>query len=447
MLSIITLFSVIVVLLLFLKYDWGVGFFMLYLFLVPTYSLVFGSFAIGQNVVFLFLFLLLIVWVSDKGGIDNKTISMIMPFVLLFVTQAVLIPFHFSEMPLVNQLDSFRVDLMALFLPFTIMCIVQQNKQSSALYVNLLYIAIAVSSLYTLFLLTMIGQNPYIDSIGSLLATHDDSGQEKVLEEGVRIFGYISSVYAHVTEYGVFLIFSSVFLLQQFPRDKTWVPRVLYGLVLVGVFVCGSRSVLMAEGVVVLAFLLQQRRFMFFFVAAILLVLLIFLIQTFLPEYLLYISSISDDTVASGSSIGMRLEQLEGCLKSIKNNPIFGNGYGWTGWYRNTIGRHPTMLSFESCLIQILCNNGIMGIVIWASFVVVFLRNIKKNFSGNKNLYKSAVLLLVGYFSYTFLTGDYGTFRVMMIFYAIMVANELRLKPPRILSQDRKQKALVEYVY
>lgn len=418
----------IVLISLFLKYNVGVGLFMLYLFLVPTYSLVFGSFAVGQNTVFLLVLVLLLIWSYNRVGTKNNAISLMLPFLIPFVSQAVLIPFHFSEMPIESQLDNFRVDLMAMFLPFAIISIIFLNKKNQALYVNLLYVAIAVSSLYTLFLLTMVGQNPYIDSIGSLLYTYDDTGQERVLEEGIRIFGYISSVYAHVTEYGVFLIFSSVFLLRQFSRDKTWVPKVLYGLVLVCVFVCGSRSVLMAEGVVVLAFLLQQRRFKIFFAVAVLLFLLSLIIQTFLPDYLLYISSIRDDALANGSSVEMRIEQFRGCIESIQNNPLFGNGYAWTGWYRNTIGRHATMLSFESCLIQILCNNGIMGIVIWSSFVSVLLRNVKKNFSGNKDIYQSAVLLLVGYFSYTFFTGDYGTFRVMMIFYALIVANELSFK-------------------
>ena len=44
------------------------------------------------------------------------------------------------------------------------------------------------------------------------------------------------------------------------------------------------------------------------------------------------------------------LYQFKGCFDAIKSNPVFGLGYGWTGWYRSTIGRHPTMLSFESCL-------------------------------------------------------------------------------------------------
>lgn len=425
-------FSVIILLSIFYKIEWGVGFLMLYLFLVPTYSLVFGTFSIGQNVFFLLLLLMLLL---NKRGIKNNYLSMIIPFVMLFVTQAVLIPFHFSDMPFEDQLSNFRVDLMSLLLPYAIICMALSNRNSSTLYVNLLYIAIAVSSLYTIFLLSMLGQNPYIDSIENLLKSYDDSGQERVLEEGVRLFGYISSVYVRATEYGVFLIFSSVFLIRQFSRDNTWIPRVLYGLVLVCIFVCGVRSALMAEGVVVLAFLLQQRRFKVFGAAAVVIVILGFLINTFLPDYLQFIMSIRGDSVA-GSSLDMREEQLMGCIESLQNNPLLGHGYGWTSWYLRTIGHHTTMLSFESCIIQILCNNGIMGLVIWSSFVVVLLRKIKKIISGNKSFYQSIVLLLVGYFSYTFFTGDYGAFRVMMIFFAIFIANEISLSR---FALDRRQ--------
>lgn len=425
MITFVSILSIAVLLLIFVKFEFGVSFYLLYFFLVPIYALVIETFSMGRNLFFLILLLALFVWTGNKWGANKASAKLMMPFFLVFFTQTLLIPFHFSEMPLVDQLNALRLDLTSLILPFVIVSLVLIKTESQKMVVNVLYIAIAVSSLYTFFLLTRIGQNPYIDSLSQWVSSNNDFGQDTILEEGIRQFGYISSVYTYVTEYGVFLIFSSVFLLYQMERDKSFVPKVLYGMILVCVIVCGSRSVLLAEVIVVLVFLLQQRRFNMFFSFAIMLFVAWLLIQRFMPSFVALLESIGNEN-ARGSSINMRIEQLEGCIDSIKDNPIMGHGYGWTGWYRSTIGRHPIMLSFESCLIQILCNNGIMGIVIWTGFVVTLLRNVKKFFPKSKNMQKSVVLLLVGYFSYTFFTGDYGTFRVMIVFFALLVVNELK---------------------
>jgi hypothetical protein len=86
------------------------------------------------------------------------------------------------------------------------------------------------------------------------------------------------------------------------------------------------------------------------------------------------------------------------------------------------------MLSFESCLIQILCNNGLMGIFIWVVFVVMLIRSVRTHFAGNVEFMQTISLMLFAYFSYTFFTGDYGTFYVMMVFYALIIANEYNTK-------------------
>ena len=120
-----------------------------------------------------------------------------------------------------------------------------------------MYLIIAVSTLYGLFLITMPGKNPYIEAINPILQ-YDINDQEEILDEGLRMFGYISSVYPHVTEYGCFLIFSSVFLLYQFKRDDTYRPKLLLGFVLACVITCGSRSVLMGEVGVISVYLIYN---------------------------------------------------------------------------------------------------------------------------------------------------------------------------------------------
>ncbi len=424
MITAITILSLLCLLLLFIKLEWGLGLYLLLWFLVPFYYLYLGGPIIGENLLSLIILVLLLVRSLKYGNIKMDSFSMLSPFLFLFLAQAMFIPFHYSKMPFSIQFNDFRIDIMRLFLPFVILSIVRYDKSNAILFKNILYLAIAVATIYGIFLISMPGQNPYIDAINSILE-YDIYDQSHILEEGVRTFGYISSVYPHVTEYGCFLIFSSVFLLYQFKRDKTITPKLLFGLVIVNVIICGSRSVLMAEGIVLFVYLCYNHQFKVLIIAVVLLIVTWLIIIRFVPNYLLYISSIGDDSIG-GSNIDVRWRQIQGCFEAIKDNPIFGLGYGWTGWFRYTFGRHPIMLSFESCLIQILCNNGIMGVIVWGGMVVLVLKKVSKHFKGNTEFKKIISLLLIAYFSYTFFTGDYGTFYNMMIFYALIVTNEMR---------------------
>ena len=427
MIALISLLSIVILLLVFFKFEWGVGLFVLYCLMVPTFGLNFGaSFVIGRNMFSLFLLIYLMVWANKKGGIKRRAISLMSPFFMLFIVQFFLILFHLDKMPLIEQLDNFRLDIFGLFLPFTIIGVAYVSENKGEVFNIILYVAILISSSYTLFLITRLGQNPYIDAITPLLNDYNMMNQDRILEEGIRRFGYISSVYPYVTEYGDFLIFSTVFLLYRIGRDQTLIPKLLLGLVTICVLVCGSRSVLLGYAVVIFLYLLSHRHFYVLAIAILLFGISAILIVHFFPEYVLYVQSINDDTITGGSSIDMRLSQLGGCFDAINNNPLFGNGYGWAGWYRTNVGRHPVMLSFESILIQVLCDNGIVGVILYTVVTIFIINGVRKSFPKSVEIRHSVVLLLLGFYSYAFFTGDYGMMKVMMWFYAILIANALQ---------------------
>ena len=423
MITAITILSIICILLIFAKYAWGIELYLLLFFLVPSQYLYLGDLVIGDNMLSLILLLVYFAWSMRGGGVNRTSISLVTPFLLLYLMQLFIIPFHFSGMPIIEQLNYFRIDIMRVILPFVILSIVIYDKRNASILTGIMYIVIAISSLYCLFLVTMPGYNPYIDAIYPILG-QEVIDQDKVLLEGIRLFGYISSVYPHVTEFGCFLIFASVFLLYQFKRDRSIIPKILFGLVLASVIVCGSRSVLLGEGLVIMVYLLYHNQFKVLIVASILISVVVLLIYLYLPDYWQYVNSIGDDSV-NGSSIDLRLQQYRGCFEAIEHSFTCGLGYNWTGWYLKMYGGHPTMIAFESCLMQILCNNGIVGLVIWGIIILFVFKTISKYFKGNIEIKRTVSLLMVGYFGYTFFTGDYGAFRVMIVFYALIVANEL----------------------
>ena len=114
------------------------------------------------------------------------------------------------------------------------------------------------------------------------------------------------------------------------------------------------------------------------------------------------------------------MSQMEGCLIEIKNNPLFGKGYGWTGYYEKNFGDHPIMLAFESLAYVVLCNSGFVGVIIWIVFIAMYLKKAKL-FLKNKDLCNSAITLMVYYVAYSMITGEYGYMKFLVLFYTFIL--------------------------
>lgn len=410
--TIISIIGILVFFNLFYKLQYGIATYMLYIFLVPMEIYIFGH-IVGLNVALaLMLFLLLGKQINKYYGNDLK------PFLFLFLAQACLIPLHFSEEPIMYQINSFRIDLMTLICPFAILC-TATDKKIIKIYNLILYLVIFISTIYGLSLLTMIGQNPYMEIVNSI-TSKQSLDQTNVLEEGVRLFGYIESVFGTVTSYGIFLILSAVYVFYDLQKnEKKLLPIIALTLITTNIIVCGSRSVLMGYLFCILFYLLLKRQYKSLLYTSLVALFTILLIIEIMPEYMVFVKSFGSSDYG-GSSFEMRDSQFVGCFQSIKDNVLFGNGYGWTGWYRNEIGRHPIMLSFESILIQILCNGGLTGLFIWLIFVFLYTK--RSGFLENTKDENAIIVLVLlgGFLARSFLTGDYGGMRYLLIFYALI---------------------------
>lgn len=131
----------------------------------------------------------------------------------------------------------------------------------------------------------------------------------------------------------------------------------------------------------------------------------------------------------------MRLDQLNGCLVEIRNNPILGKGYGWDGWYKSNFGDHPVILSFESLIFVILCDNGFLGFVIWGILIYMVVRNNKKFHLIDTAIANS---LLVFYIAYSCITGEYGYMQYFLIFYICLVFENIGTKTSKRLKNVSK---------
>ena len=226
-----------------------------------------------------------------------------------------------------------------------------------------------------------------------------------------------------------FGLFLGLALLYLYRNKENVSKRFLYIMsliILADVILCGVRSIIAALFIVMMFQLLYFRRFRLFF-TFIAISGIIWAISTYVPELQNYLASILDTSSSNvgGSSWEMRLSQLEGCFTEIQDSFLEGKGFGWTGYYLSQNEGHPTMLHFESLIIVILCNSGIIGILLWlimSAKIIMF-----NNMSEHAN---AAILngLLILYIAYACITGDYGYMQYFILFYILTLGENFNNK-------------------
>ena len=404
----------------FIRLRFGIAMYLLYQILVPFVNINIGSVHFGQNLVNVIVFVSLLWSYNDK--LNQLEYKSLLPFIFLFVAQLLLIPLH-TKMPVEEQFNFFRLDIMgSLMLPFAMINVMKFDKEAYILFRNAMLIGVVIAVLYGIFLTLIPGVNPWLIAVMPLNDMKFNDSYA-LAENGGRLFGRISSVFSHPMTFGLFLCLSFVFTYSLIkPKGRNITYFLLLALLVIAIIVCGVRTPIGSLIVVIAFYLAMTRKYSLIIYVAISSIIIYFIIQQF-PELFAYISSMFDDKseAVSGSSNSMRLEQLKGCINTIKNNEFFGLGYGWTGYYQSLHGDHPVMLAFESLVYVVLCNSGYMGIAIWIIVIFLYYRYIVLRFRRNSRII--LLSLMVTYLTYSLITGEYGYMKYFLIFYVIILSN------------------------
>ena len=406
----------------FLRIRIGIAMFLFYAVLVQKVKF----FSFGPNL-FVFLILVALLFNYKYKTLVFKPLA---PFIFLYLAQFFMIPFH-NSVPYEIQVNAFRVDFMStIILPFAMINVANRNINALNLFNKVLMSTVIVAVIYSLFLTTMPGNNPYITLLNSFIqGSVRDYSSYYAAENSGRLFGRISGVFFHPMQNGLFLSLSLLFLLSKIEFDRVLKDPSLIVLTfstLLAILCIGVRTSIAAIGLGLAVFLILERRMKVFFIAIFSVAILLIIIQQ-MPGMEEYITSIfgKHSGEVKGSSLEMRLIQLSGCLQEIRHNYLCGNGYNWTSYYAHLYGRHPIMLAFESLVFVVLCNNGIFGGAIWILMILMYSIKIFQNFH-NKHYKNSMITLMIVYLAYSIVTGEYGYMKYFLIFYAVMWANGIQ---------------------
>ena len=403
----------------FIKLKWAVALFLAYIMLVPYINLGIPGLGTGDNVIRLIMLMCSLKELLKKHRSFN--FKPLVPFIVYFLVSLLMIPFQSGE-PTSTMLTNWRKDLMnILLLPLVIWNVFIIDKSSLKLFKNTMLICIIVSVGYGLFLTQLEGVNPYVmyfsqfrEDLYVFESYYQASGQG-------RLFGRISSVYFHPMAFALFLGFSIIYLFYVRKSLKWYVFIIILFLTILMSLLCGVRSVLGGLFVAFIYYLFTQKSFKLLILSCVCgLFFLVFI--SFLPELSTYLGSMihisNDGGEFRGSSVEMRVEQLIGAIEEASKNPLFGLGYKWTDYYVNLKGDHPICLAFESLAFVVICNSGIIGVLLWVYMILWYFR-----INKNMNLWNLSVInsMMVFYISYSIITGEYGYMKTFLIFYILLL--------------------------
>ena len=419
-----TLWIFLILALMVVRFKVGLSLYLAYIILVPYMSISFGGILLQWNFINMIVLLMAIYEFKIKRTNFKIDFKPLLPFLIYFCISLIMMPFQ-NGVPIGIQFDTWRMQLMKyMILSFALWNEMRLDASSVKLYRNVALICIAISACYGLFLTTIVGANPYIMLLSITNGSEFNENYALAFGEG-RIFGRISSVFTHPMMFGLFLGISLIYVFFNRKVLNKYIFILLFLIITINMIVCGVRSVIAGTVIAIILFLLQTRNFKMVLIAAII-GLVGYNIINSIPELSTYIGSIADivnqKQDVTGSSLSMRMEQLYGCFEEIDNSLLFGKGFGWTGYYTTLHGDHPIILSFESLIYIILCNSGLIGVLLWAFLIFKIMRRNSIFVKETKVLLNT---LLFFYLAYSCITGEYGYMQLYIIFYVLMQGEAL----------------------
>ncbi len=393
----------------------GICMYVAYFFLVPILKIQFNEFSVGNKFIGILIFITSIIKYNRNFKWD--VIRPFIPFLFLIISSFAIFPLSdgVSYDYSLGALWGYLIDLFVV--PFSLYIYLKCEPQLYHRIQITMLIVIAIIVLYGVFLLTTSGINPYILIMTDIFDDLKDISYYYQDTISGRMFGRTSSVFHHPMTFGFVLGMIAIYLTYMRMRGElhNMVYVILLSITVACILTCGVRTSLATLGVAFMAYLILSHRIKFMFKACfILFISYILLIQ--IPWVSDYIDSIfhQENAKVEGSSMEMRLEQLQGCLDEIRYNPLFGKGLDWHSYYNATNGNHPVILAFESLIFVILCDTGFVGLLIWVVFAMMYC-------SYNKNI--NLLTIFVYFITYLTVTGMFGV-NYFMIFYTLFLYGE-----------------------
>jgi len=425
---VIFVFAFSIIVFAFIDLKLSIALYISYMILVPYLQFDVAGLSLSYNLVnTVLLIAFLYQWKKIKKKkrykYDFRTIS---PFFFLYSALLLLTLFAWFT-PWSIQFNSWRISFMQTCIVAFIIWNLSRFDSKVIVYIKWsLIISIVIASIYGIFLMDLNGLNPYT----SFLALHFNGmdGADMYLNTESRLdfstAGKIQSTMIHPMRWSMNLCFLIIIFLSFIQKNKSkwyWIIIILIGF---NILISGVRTGIAALVIGFVYYFLRNRN-----LKTISYGLLIITVSYVAINYNKNISNLftsftdisGNKSKVQGSSISMRLNQLQGATNEIRGKELVGKGYGWNNYYQSKHGVHPVLFAFESLIFVVLCNNGILGIFIWIIFIGMMFRLQRKILKSKEDVIWMDTFILT-YIAYAIGTGEYGYIELFSIYYVFLLS-------------------------
>lgn len=419
MLLIQTLLIVSILIFFFIRFRIGLCMYIAYIFLVPYCNLNIGGVSFSWNLINIILFIAYYINCTREVGKIQFSYKPFIPFFTLYGLLLLEIPFQ-DGVPIGYAINRWRQDLFNMILPIIVLSTSQYDKKIGKYCLITMECVCVIAVTYAFFLIPLQGINPYITELANI--NNEEIMEAQFGEQSARLMIKISSVFTHPMTFGAFLGMAIVYIFSQLSNQKNIVLSCIFIGLFSCIFICGIRTPIAALFISVIIYLLLKRNFKVFAYTFLIGIVGYYIIIQ-IPALAITISSITDSNSSDvgGSSIELRLLQLDAAFNEVQNCMIFGKGYGYNGYYWSMHGVHPKLYCFESLFFIILCNFGIAGFFVWGTMFHKVLKYPQQIVSKSYSIY--IIMLIVYYIAFTCITGEYGYIKYLLLIYSLMLIN------------------------
>lgn len=428
----ISLFVLIILVIAFINIRLSFALYVAYLILVPYMKVAIGGFSLSYSVVELSLFVgFLVFFYKGKGRKLNYLV--IAPFVFLYTSLLIISVFSTDGPDWMWQVNAWRTE----FIPILILSIVLWNLiLADHRTLNYLKFAIIgsciIAGVYGVYLTHLGGQNPYIMTLSKYYGFRDDAeifsemfGDSRL---GLSTASKIQSTMIHPMTWGLICCFNLFILSVYYFKGKVKLVGALIGLVIFNILTSGVRTAIAATVLGVFFLILRQGKVKLLLIAIIVSIILYFIIisnKDLTNFFVSFIDVSGRKSDVGGSSIVMRLDQLQGALDEIKGHELFGKGFQWSGYYMQKHTVHPVLLAFESLIFVVLCNSGFVGMMLWIFFFWYLLYTNRRGLTDKSNIYVMDSFVIM-FIAYCVGTGEYNYMKYFTLYYIFLFGSFIK---------------------
>lgn len=358
-----------------------------------------------NTLIILITFLALLISKKRKlviSRIDGKYLRLIIG--LFFVFFVLILPSNYGDLleQIIHLIQFGLTELMP-----AIMALFLINSSSKICTIERVFIYCTIISCTYGVVTVLIGANPYIDSMANWQ-------MNLVSWKGIAT----SATFVSTNTFGYFLALAvpySFYLYDAYhktsDRKMQLLIKVAIMLELICILLCKKRSAFItcAFFLMILSFGKLTYKVFIRIIIIFLLVVLLFIILTNVAEFsklgdyikatIFFWNDNAVEGIASTGQLGstweLRIRQVTYPFKEIKDNYLFGHGFGWTAWYLDKFRLHPFLFGFETIISLCLCENGLLGPILYGCFFKKSYNYMKKYSIRKPNIEMMYVLCYV----------------------------------------------------